>query len=56
MQEQTKMTDDAERYVAPTVECTLVSVEAGFAYSGDKNASTTDFEIDDTQNNADLWN
>lgn len=56
MRELTKMKNDTECYMAPTVECSFVNVEAGFAYSGDKNASTSDFEVDNSQNDADLWN
>jgi len=46
---------EKKHYEVPALEWTFVNVEAGFAYSGDKDASTSKFGIDDTQNSEDAW-
>lgn len=46
---------EKKHYEVPALEWTFVNVEAGFAYSGDKDASTSKFVIDDTQDSEDAW-
>jgi len=56
MQKQFNTKSEKKRYEAPALESTFVEVEAGFAYSGDRSAGTTDFGVDESQNDESAWN
>ncbi len=56
MQRKFKFENEKRHYEVPTLESTFVNVEAGFAVSTEKSATTSDFKDNFNQNDVDSWN
>lgn len=56
MKKQFNLKSEKRHYEVPDLDWTVMEAEAGFFGSTEESVGTTDFNIDNEQNDESLWN